>query len=173
MNYIKISKCDIANGPGVRVVLWTAGCSHHCYQCHNPETWDTAGGQLFDKKAEEELFSFLSPSYISGITFSGGDPMHENNIEKVLELTEKIRKRMHEKSIWLYTGYTWEEIMESKINETNMEIRRKIINNIDILVDGPFILKLKDISLKWKGSSNQRVINVKESIKEGKIVLAY
>lgn len=173
MNYIKITKCDIANGPGVRVVLWTSGCGHYCHGCHNPETWDPCAGQLFDEKAEEELFSYLSLSFISGITFSGGDPMHENNIEKILELTEKIKKKMPKKNIWLYTGYVWEDIMEEIKEDESMIIRKKIIENVNVLVDGQFVLEKKDIKLTWMGSSNQRVIDVKESIKEKKVVLFY
>ena len=170
VKYINITKRDIANGPGVRVVLWLSGCTHRCPGCHNEHTWDANIGDVFTEKIKEELFAALSPAYISGITFSGGDPLHENNLEDILFLIEEIREKMPEKTIWLYTGYMWENIKENQ-NDINMQTREKIIENIDVLVDGPFILKLKNIMLPWCGSSNQRVIDVKESIKERSLVL--
>lgn len=170
MKYVKITKNDVANGPGVRAVLWVSGCTHHCLGCHNQNTWDPDIGEDFTEKVKEELFLALSPAYVSGITFSGGDPLHKNNIKDILSLIEEIKEKMPEKTIWLYTGYIWEDIKE-KQDDADMKIRKKIIENIDILIDGPFILKQKNIMLPWCGSSNQRVIDIKESIKEGEIVL--
>jgi len=148
------------NGDGLRAVLWVAGCSHQCKDCHNPITWDINGGVPFDEAAEKELFEALSPSYISGITFSGGDPLHIKNRDEVGRLIEKIHNEMPSKTIWLYTGYLWEEIMQLDF-----------IKYVDVIVDGEFISELKDNKLHWRGSSNQRVIDVKKSIDSGHAVL--
>lgn len=152
------------NGDGLRVVLWLSGCSHCCSGCQNPQTWDVNSGILFDKQAEKELFEALDKSYISGITLSGGDPLHENNLQDVLNLVNKIRLLLPKKTIWLYTGYTLEECVE---NAT----RRQIISKCDVLVDGKYIDSQRDITLRWRGSSNQRVIDVKKSLLKGEIVL--
>lgn len=160
MRFHDISGDNMLNGDGLRAVLWVAGCSHHCRDCHNPITWDTDGGVPFDEAAEKELFEALSPSYISGITFSGGDPLHTKNRDEVGRLIIKIHNEMPSKTIWLYTGYLWEEIM-------NLDF----IKYIDVIVDGEFISELKDNKLHWRGSSNQRVIDVKKSIDTGHVVL--
>ena len=169
MNYVDIYKNDTTNGIGIRVVLWTAGCSHHCKECHNPQTWSPTAGQLFDENAEKELFSALSKPWIKGITFSGGDPLFENNISEVLRLIHKIRKELPEKNIWLYTGYTYEDIISG--NTPEMKIRQEIIKNIDILIDGPFIIDKKDLRLEWRGSSNQRLIDMKSTVKTGELTV--
>lgn len=183
MNYIKITKNDIANGEGVRVTLWLSGCSHKCKGCHNPQTWDINSGFKFDEEAEKELLEALDKPYISGITFSGGDPLHEENLESVLNLVNKIRLLLPDKSIWLYSGYTWDEIWEHNTSGTNLygkpwqgwtidRIQRQdILKQCDVFVDGRYMYKLRDITLKWRGSSNQRVIDVQKSITEGDIVL--
>ena len=160
MNYHNITTDDMLNGDGLRTVLWVAGCTHHCHNCQNPITWDIAGGLLFDEKAEEELFEKLSKPYISGITFSGGDPLHPFNREEVFRLIKKIRQDMPQKTIWLYTGFTWEEIMD--IPE---------IADIDVIAEGKFVEALLDPKLHWVGSSNQRVINVKQTLESGNVVL--
>lgn len=157
------------NGDGLRVVLWLSGCNHNCYKCQNPQTHNPNSGILFDEKAEEELFRELSKDYISGLTLTGGDPLHENNLDGVLNLVNRFRLLMPEKTIWLYTGYTWEEIYNCM--SFNIMKRRQIIYNCDVLVDGRYIDSQRDISLKWRGSLNQRVINVKESLKQNKIIL--
>lgn len=164
MNYLKIDKCDMLNGDGIRVSLWVSGCEHNCSQCQNPQTWDVGSGIPFDKEAEEELLDAINKDYISGITFTGGDPLHENNLEDVLNLVNKIRLLLPKKTIWLYTGYTLEECVE---NAT----RRQIISKCDVLVDGKYIDSQRDITLRWRGSSNQRVIDVKKSLLKGEIVL--
>lgn len=169
MNYIDIYKNDTTNGSGIRVVLWTSGCSHHCPECHNPQTWDETAGKLFNDTAEKELFSALAKPYIKGITFSGGDPLYINNLDEVLRLSQKIKEDLPDKDIWLYTGYTYEAIMSGTTED--MLKRQKILKNVDILVDGPFIINLKDLRLKWRGSSNQRIINVQNSLKENNIVI--
>lgn len=148
------------NGEGLRTVLWVAGCSHNCPQCHNPVTWDINGGLAFDEAAKEELFEELKKDYISGVTFSGGDPLHEKNRKEIEKLAEDIREKFPDKTIWLYTGYEWEEICGLPF-----------LPNIDVIVDGEFKIEEKDNSLYWKGSANQRVIDVKESLKTGKVQL--
>ena len=180
MNYLQITHEDVCNGDGLRVVLWLSGCSHHCYNCQNPQTWNPDSGIQFDESAKQEIFNELSKDYISGITFSGGDPLHENNLDDVLKLVKQIRISFPEKSIWLYTGYDF-DLLNSKYNEykytpfaANTDewlTRWEIISNVDVLVDGKYIDEQKDLTLKWKGSKNQHVINVKESIKNNKIIL--
>lgn len=166
MNYHNITYPDQNNGPGLRVVIWVSGCSHHCLECQNPQTWDKNSGIIFDNSAKEEIIEQLKNNYISGITWSGGDPMHKDNVETVLKFTEKIHDLFPEKNIWLYTGYTFEEIM----NDTNLK-RKQLLDLCDVLVDGEYKKELRDISLHWCGSSNQRVIDVKNTLKENKIIL--
>lgn len=156
MNYHNITKEDMLNGEGLRVVLWVAGCNHHCKNCQNPITWDENGGLPFDKEAEDELFEALDKPYIDGITFSGGDPLFPNNRSEVFRLIKKCRNLLPEKTIWLYTGYTWEQIKDLKG-----------IEDIDVIAEGEFIEELKDNNLEWVGSSNQRVIEVKKYKKTG------
>ena len=160
MNFHNITKDDMLNGDGLRVVLWTAGCTHCCDGCQNPQTWDVAGGIPFGDKAEEELFEDLNKEYISGITFSGGDPMHPFNREEILRLAKKVKSTLPSKTVWLYTGFLFEELKD-KVD----------LSDIDVLVDGEFKKELSDNNLHWVGSSNQRIIDVKESLKTGNIVL--
>ena len=160
MRYHDITHDDMKNGDGLRVVLWVAGCSHNCRGCHNPVTWDPNGGLKFDKAAEEEVFEQLSKKYISGITFSGGDPFHAANIPDVRELAKKIKTEYPEKTVWVYTGSLWEDIKNDPL-----------MKYTDVLVDGEFKEELKDNTLRWKGSKNQRVIDVKESLQTGDIKL--
>lgn len=160
MNYHNITKDDMLNGDGLRVVLWVAGCTHHCHNCQNPVTWDVTGGIPFDEKAENELFEALSKPYIAGITFSGGDPLHPFNREEVFRLSQKMRELMPEKTQWLYTGFLWEEIKD--IPE---------IANLDVVAEGKFVQELFDEKIHWVGSSNQRVIDVKPSLENNTIVL--
>ena len=166
MNYHNITYPDQNNGPGLRVVIWVSGCSHHCLECQNPQTWDKNSGIIFDNSAKEEIIEQLKNNYISGVTWSGGDPMYKDNVETVLKFTEKIHDLFPEKNIWLYTGYTFEEIM----NDTNLK-RKQLLDLCDVLVDGEYKKELRDISLHWCGSSNQRVIDVKNTLKENKIIL--
>lgn len=160
MNYHNITKEDMLNGDGLRTVLWVAGCNHKCKGCQNPITWDEKGGLPFDKNAEEELFEALSNPCIAGITFSGGDPLFPNNRSEVFRLIKKMRAELPEKTIWLYTGYQWEQVRDLDG-----------IEDIDVLIDGEFVQKLNDNNLHWIGSSNQRVINVKETLKNNEVVL--
>ena len=160
MRYHNITKDDMLNGDGLRVVLWVAGCSHHCKGCQNPQTWDPEGGIPYDPQAEEELFSLLERDYISGLTISGGDPLFEDNREEVLRIVKKLKKTFPNKSVWIYTGYSYEDVKDLEVLEL-----------IDVLVDGRFILEERDITLPWKGSANQRVIDVKKTRELGQIVL--
>ena len=160
MQYHNITKDDMLNGDGLRVVLWVAGCTHGCKECQNPVTWDPNGGLLFDERAKEELFEQLEKSYISGITYSGGDPLYVGNREAITALAKEIREKFPEKTQWLYAGYEWNQIQ----NEA-------IIPYLDVVVDGRFEVEQKDTKLHWKGSANQKVIDVQDSLKTGKTVL--
>lgn len=177
MNYLKIEYEDVCNGTGLRVVLWLSGCSHHCYNCQNHQTWNPDSGILFDEPAKQEIFNELSKDYISGITFSGGDPLHENNLDEVLKLVQEIRISYPRKTIWLYTGYEMSEIVKQEQYERVSGIpavwskRWEIISNVDVLVDGEYIDEQKDITLAWRGSKNQKVIDVKQSLAQNKVIL--
>ena len=166
MRYHNITYPDMNNGSGLRVVLWLSGCSHRCKNCQNRQTWDVDSGIVFDETAKKELFNELKKDYISGVTFSGGDPLHKNNLDELLSLIIKIKEKFPNKNIWLYTGFTWEEIFESAY-----KTRQQIVSKCDVLVDGRYVDELQDISAHWVGSTNQRVIDVQKSLKENKIVL--
>ena len=174
MNYLKITKDDIANGLGLRVTLWISGCSLKCKNCQNPQTWDKNNGVLFDKFAKEEIFKELNKPYIAGITLSGGHPLEDYNLLDVLDLLKDIKIKFPQKNIWLYTGYTWEyifpEVVTDELN-VNRIYRQEIVRLCDVLVDGSYIDEERDITLKWRGSKNQRVIDVQKSLKEGGVVL--
>lgn len=163
MNYLKIDKCSISNGIGVRIVLWVSGCAHHCPNCHNRETWDSDNGTLFDKKSEQKLFQLLEPDYISGITFSGGDPLGRWNKDTIKLLSETIKRKYPHKTQWLYTGYEWADIVSSDLIQ--------IIKNIDVVIDGKYVDYQRDTSLAFRGSSNQHIIDVQKSLATNSIVL--
>lgn len=170
MNYHNITKDDMVNGDGLRVVLWTSGCSHHCPECHNPQTWDANSGILFDDSAKKEIFDELQKDYCSGITLSGGDPLNEANIDEIFLLVSDIKKNFPNKTIWLYSGYCFEDIFLEDSPE--MAARREILKRCDVFVDGPFVDKLKDNQYHWAGSSNQRVINISKTLlNNGNVVL--
>lgn len=160
MNYHNITVDDMLNGDGLRTVLWVSGCDHRCRGCQNPQTWPEASGIPFDEAAKAELFEALSRDYMNGITFSGGDPLYCANRETVGALIREIHETLPEKTIWLYTGSLFEDIKSLPF-----------IPMVDVIVDGPYIESLRDTQLHWKGSKNQRVINVKQSLAEGRIVL--
>ncbi len=153
MRYHNITKDDMLNGDGLRVVLWVAGCDHCCRGCHNPMTWDANGGIVFDGAAKQELFDQLCQPYIEGITFSGGDPLHPANKADVRELIREVKERYPQKTVWLYTGDIWENLY-----------RDPAVAQIDVLVDGEFEEDKKDQKLMWKGSGNQRVIDVQATL---------
>lgn len=160
MRYHNITKDDMLNGDGLRVVLWVSGCEHRCENCQNPVTWDINDGLVFDEKAKKEIFDLLDKDYISGITLSGGDPLHLQNRHDIGLLIDEIREKYPQKTIWLYTGYEWHEIKDLPF-----------IKNIDILVDGKYVEALRDVNLPWRGSGNQKIIDVQKSLELGRIVL--
>lgn len=155
------------NGDGLRVVLFVSGCDHRCFNCQNPQTWNEKSGILFDDTAKQEIIQQLSHDYISGITFSGGDPLHNSNIAEVYNLCKEIKQKFLKKTIWIYTGYTWEDIFSNKGDS----LRKKIVELSDVLVDGKFITKKFDLNYPWAGSTNQRVIDVRETLKQKQIIL--
>lgn len=160
MNYHNITKCDMLNGEGLRVVLWVSGCTHYCPNCQNQQTWSHDSGILFDEVAKNELFSELEKEHITGVTFSGGDPLSELNRTEVLELIKEIKDKYPSKNIWVYTGYSYCEVEHLEG-----------LGLVDVLVDGKYIESLNFPSPKWRGSSNQRLIDVKESLKKGQVVI--
>ena len=170
MNYAEIKKTDIANGEGVRVSLFVSGCRRHCKNCFNKVTWDFSYGKPFTEEVEEELLQALSPDYIAGLTLLGGDPMEPENQRVLYPFVQKVRARLPEKTIWCYTGYTFKDgAIEEE--QANCEVTRGLISLFDVLVDGRFIEDLKDIRLVFRGSSNQRIIDVKKTLSSGNIVL--
>lgn len=160
MKYTKIEKNSIANGIGIRVVLWCQGCSLHCKGCHNPQTWDFNCGQRFNVDAIQTICEELKKPYVTGLTLSGGHPLEPQSIQECTALCMYLKLRFPEKTIWLYTGWQWEEI-------SHMEIMKYI----DVVVDGPYIEEQKDITLKWRGSQNQRVIDCQQSLANKTIIL--
>ena len=160
MNYHNITKDDMNNGDGVRVVLWVSGCSHHCPQCHNPQTWDKNAGEEFTGEVLDNLLEKLKRPYIKRLTLSGGDPLFLGNRDEITNVVRKVKKNFPNIKIWCYTGYLWEDVKDLPC-----------MDFIDVLVDGEFKVELKDITLPFCGSSNQRIINVKESLKKGCVVL--
>ncbi len=169
MNYATIKKYDIANGPGVRVSLFVSGCTHHCKNCFNSEAWDFKYGNEFTEEVLEEVLETLGKSYIKGLSLLGGEPFELVNQEGILPLIKEMKKRYPNKDIWAYSGYLFDEYLLplSKKNDTT----RQILENIDVLVDGKFVEELKSPKLLFRGSSNQRIIDVRKSLKEGKVVL--
>ncbi len=164
MRYHNITKDDMLNGDGLRVVLWVSGCSHKCEGCQNPVTWDKNCGLNFETEAKNEIYKELNKEYNSGLTLSGGDPLFPDNRAEILALVKEVKNKYPDKTIWLYTGFEWDYLIETP--ET-----REILDFIDVIVDGRFILKERDVTLLWKGSKNQRVIDVKKSLASKEVVL--
>ena len=204
MNYHNITYPDMNNGEGLRVVLWLSGCSHKCKGCQNPQTWDASSGITFDESVKEELFRELDKDYISGLTLTGGDPLFENNLDGVLDLVTEVNKRYNttqyidrdtqedhnmlnananeirlsspQKTIWLYSGYTWEQLFEDDVFDIKEGIcknqkRRAIILSSNVFIDGQYIDSQRDITLPYRGSKNQRLIDIQKSLQKGEIVL--
>ena len=169
MNYATIKYNDIGNGPGIRTSLFVSGCTHHCKGCFNSIAWDFNYGELFDKRVEDEIIDSLRKPHIKGITLLGGEPFEPQNQGPLVELTDRIRKELPEKDIWCFSGYTIEEMTDGKLSSYGTTM--KLLNNIDVLVDGKFVEELKSLMLKFKGSSNQRTILVKPTLETGEIVL--
>ena len=171
-NYHQILTDDMLNGDGLRVVLFLSGCNHHCENCHNIETWDECSGYPLTSEACADIIAELKKDYISGITFSGGDPLHPNNVDLVNSLIAYIRTHFPDKTIWLYTGYTLEDIYRSADDSCIETMKRlNIVMSVDVLVDGKFEQALADVNYPWAGSINQRIIDIPNSLKAQQIIL--
>ncbi|MCQ2513463.1 MAG: anaerobic ribonucleoside-triphosphate reductase activating protein [Ruminococcus sp.] len=170
MNYGNIKNCDIANGEGVRVSLFVSGCTHHCKNCFNAETWDFSYGEPFTKETEEKIIKMLEPEYIDGLSLLGGEPFEPENQAILLPFIKKVKEIYPEKTIWCYTGYRLDKELLSD-SRARCEYTDEMLSYIDILVDGEFVQELYDISLSFKGSSNQRIINIPKTLKKGKLIL--
>ena len=170
MNYAKINKNDIANGIGVRVTLFVSGCTHFCKGCFNSEAWDFNYGEPFTEDTVNELLEALAPSWIDGLTLLGGEPMEPQNQRALLPFLKKLKELYPEKTIWCFSGYTLEDELLSD-SRARCEVTDEMLSLIDVLVDGEFVEELKDISLRFKGSSNQRLIDLKSTLASGEIVI--
>ncbi len=166
MNYGEIKKTDIANGTGVRVSLFVSGCTHHCKGCFNPETWNFEYGKPFTQEVEEELLTALAPAHINGLTLLGGEPMEPRNQRVLVPFLRKVKEQFPHKTIWCYTGYTLEQDLLGD-GRAACEVTDEFLAYLDVLVDGEFELDKKDIRLKFRGSSNQRILDVQASLKAG------
>jgi len=167
MNYATIKNCDIANGPGVRVSLFVSGCTHRCPGCFNEIAWDFDYGQPFTQETIDSLIAMLRPAYIRGLTLLGGEPFDPRNQEAVVELLRQVKRELPEKSIWAFSGYLFEkDILSGRLGDTG-----EYLSYLDVLVDGPFVEAKKNLSLRFRGSENQRLIDVAASLKEGKTIL--
>ncbi len=167
MNYAEIKNCDIANGPGVRVSLFVSGCTHRCKGCFNEVAWDFDYGKPFTQETIDRILSMLRPAYIRGLTLLGGEPFEPRNQEAVVELLRQIRQELPEKSIWAFSGFLFDkDILSGRLGDT-----REYVSYLDVLVDGPFVEEKKNLSLRFRGSENQRIIDVPASLKAGEIVL--
>lgn len=171
MNYATIKKCDVANGPGIRVSLFVSGCTHHCKGCFNSAAWDFNYGNKFDENTIETLLKELDKDYVEGLSLLGGEPLEHVNQQGLLPLVKKVKERFPNKTIWCYTGYDFEKDVMDKMYKNSSETK-ELINNIDVIVDGKFVEEKKNPSLQFRGSENQRLIDVKKSMKENKIVWA-
>ena len=170
MNYADIKQYDVANGPGVRVSVFVSGCPHYCKGCFNEEAWDFNYGQPFTEETVQQIIRYLEPPYVKGLTVLGGEPMEPQNQPAVLALLQKVKEIYPEKSVWMFSGYDYEKDILGRMRKEIPETE-KILSCVDVLVDGEFVEELKNLSLRFKGSSNQRTISVQESLKAGKTVL--
>lgn len=168
MNYGEIKKNDIANGIGVRVSLFVSGCTHRCKNCFNQQTWDFNYGKPFTEETEEEIINALLPEWVDGLTVLGGEPFEPSNQRALLPFIKKVRKVLPKKTIWFYSGYTYEELTGE--SRARCEVTDEILSYADVLVDGEFVEEKKNISLQFRGSENQRIIDVPETIKQNKVI---
>ena len=171
MNYAGIKYCDIANGSGCRTVLFVSGCRNHCKDCFQPHTWDFEYGKPFDEEIQQEILESLAPAYVQGITLLGGEPFEPENQKALVPFMKKVRERYPQKNVWAYTGYVYDRDL-IKGGRKYTEDTDELLSMIDILVDGPFVSELQDISLKFRGSRNQRIIDLTKTRACGQIVLA-
>ncbi len=170
MNYATIKNCDIANGPGVRVSLFVSGCTHRCKGCFNEVAWDFSYGEPFTQEVADRILEMLAPVYVQGLTLLGGEPFEPQNQPELVKFLRQVKKKYPEKSIWAFSGYLFDrDILAGRLGDP--EVTREFVSYLDVLVDGPFIEEKKNLSLRFRGSSNQRIINVPESLKKGEIVL--
>lgn len=178
MNYAQMRSMDISNGEGIGVSLFVQGCDFHCKNCFNSETWNFSKGQEWNEKTKNQFLKLVEKPFIQRVSILGGEPLHPENVQNVLKIVDEIRVSYPTKNIWLYTGYTWEQIMYPIVtDDLNFErdciikARKELVSKCDVLIDGRYVDKLRDVSLHWRGSSNQRVINVQETLKQNKIIL--
>ena len=169
MNYGAIKKCDIANGVGVRTVLFVSGCTHHCKGCFQPETWNFDYGERYTKETEDEIIESLRPDYVDGITLLGGEPFETENQRELVKLLRRIKKELPQKTVWSFSGFTYEELTGD--SRAVCEVTNEMLSMLDVLVDGEFVEAKRNISLRFRGSENQRLIDMNKTRKEGKIVL--
>ena len=167
MNYADIRPIDVANGPGVRVSVFVSGCTHHCKECFNPETWDFGYGRPFGEEQIQEILADLSKPYIHGLSILGGEPFEPQNQGAVLELVRRVREEFPEKDIWCYSGYLFENLAAGQVGTHS----RTLLGLLDVLVDGPFVLEQKELSLRFRGSANQRLIDVPASLEAGQVLI--
>ncbi len=170
MYYGDIKNCDIANGPGVRVSLFVSGCTNHCENCFQPQTWDFCYGQPFTEETEEKILSLLAPAYIKGLTLLGGEPFEPKNQAVLLPFVRRVREKYPGKSVWAFSGFTYEELCDPH-SYPRCDFTDELLSNIDVLVDGRYIERLRNISLRFRGSKNQRLIDLAKTRQEGKVVL--
>lgn len=182
MNYAQVRSMDISNGEGIGVSLFVQGCDFHCKNCFNSETWEFSKGQEWNEKTKNQFLKLVEKPFIQRVSILGGEPLHPKNVQNVLKIVDEIRVSYPTKNIWLYTGYTWEEIwikdniktgdkIQDMREKAIKNLRRQIISMCDVLIDGRYVDELRDVSLHWRGSSNQRVINVQETLKQKQILL--
>lgn len=170
MNYATIKNCDIANGPGVRVSLFVSGCTHHCKGCFNEVAWDFDYGQPFTQETIDEILNMMKPNYIKGITLLGGEPFEPQNQPALVDLLRQIKATYPEKSIWAFSGYLFDkDILPGKLGDP--AVTKEFLSYLEVLVDGRFVMEKKDLSLRFRGSSNQRIIHVPSSLERGEVVL--
>ncbi len=172
MNYAGIKYCDIANGTGCRTVLFVSGCRNACKGCFQPQTWDFGYGEPFDEKVQKEVLDSLAPDYITGITLLGGEPFEPENQKELVPFMRKVVAQYPNKNVWAFTGYIYDKDLVAR-GRRHTEDTDELLSMIDVLVDGPFVEELKDITLKFRGSSNQRVLDLRETIRTGKITTLF
>ena len=170
MNYGQVFYADTANGIGARISLFVSGCTHHCPGCFNEETWDFNFGDPFTREVEDDIIEHLRPSYIDGLSLLGGEPMEAQNQRALLPFLERVKHEVPHATVWIYSGYTFEELLDETNSRCHTEATRRILELADILVDGKFVLAEKDVKLRFRGSRNQRILELKESLKENRPV---
>ena len=171
MNFGEIKECDIANGVGVRTTLFVSGCRHHCPECFQPETWSFAYGEPFTDEVADRIIESLKPAWVNGLTLLGGEPFEVENQRGLMPLLRRVRDELPGKTIWAYSGFTWEQLTGAQESRCRCEVTDEMLGMLDVLVDGPYIAAQHDISLRFRGSANQRIIDVPETRATGAIAL--